>query len=56
VRALFRESASDAGYFMLSRGRLLVNRLPAVRWGQAPMLLALLSTQAAERGLRPMWE
>ena len=43
-----REAASE-GYFALSRGRWLTNRLAAVRWGQAPMLLALTHLQVAER-------
>jgi hypothetical protein len=51
IEALFRwtrRAEPRAGYFMLSRGRTFTNRLAAVRWGQAPMLLALEHLAAAE--------
>lgn len=59
TQALFRTTRSGpdaAGYFVLSRGRWFTNRLAAVRWGQAPMLLALTSLRAAENAVRPSWE
>ncbi len=58
TRALFRPSSvgqSESGFFIMSRGRRWTNALPAVRWGQAPMLLAFTHLLAAERGLRPLW-
>jgi glycosyltransferase involved in cell wall biosynthesis len=57
--ALFRftrRSDGEAGYFVMSRGRWFVNRLAAVRWGQAPMLLALTYLRAARAGLPPPWQ
>ena len=51
-----RQGSEEAGYFLLSRGRFVTNPLPAVRWGQAPMLLALTHLRAAAAGLRPAWE
>ncbi len=59
TRALFRFTRTgddEAGYFIMSRGRWLRNTLPAVRWGEAPMLLALTALLAAEKSLRPSWE
>lgn len=56
--ALFRfvrEGPEPRGYFILSRGRWLRNRLPAIRWGQAPMLVAFESLFVAEKGLSPSW-
>jgi len=47
---------SERGWFAAWRGRRGVNRVPLVRWGQAPMVLALDSLLAARRGLRPSWE
>ncbi len=58
THALFRPSSAggnEAGYFVMSRGRWWTNALPAVRWGQAPMLLAFTHLLAAERELRPLW-
>jgi hypothetical protein len=58
IDALYRETHSGAapeGYFIISRGRWTTNALPAVRWGQAPMLLALTYLQAARRGVQPTW-
>lgn len=43
-----RRGAEPAGYFVLARGRHVANRLAAVRWGQAPMLLALTHLAIAE--------
>ncbi|MFQ5599020.1 MAG: hypothetical protein ACE5G2_00545 [Candidatus Krumholzibacteriia bacterium] len=37
--------------FRLQRGRWFRNDLPAIRWGQAPMLLALAWLHAAQHGL-----
>jgi hypothetical protein len=58
TRALFRYTGRppEAGYFLMSRGRWWTNRLPVVRWGQAPMLLAYTSLLAAARRLPPSWE
>lgn len=59
IAALYRRTRSGpegAGYFVMSRGRWFTNPLPAVRWGEAPMLLALTYLQAARRGLPPSWE
>ena len=47
---------SERGWFAAWRGKLAVNRVPLVRWGQAPMVLALDSLLAARHGLRPSWE
>ena len=58
TRALFRPSspgAFESGFFVMSRGRWWTNTLPAVRWGQAPMLLAFTHLLAAESRLRPLW-
>ena len=46
---LTRHAPRTEGYFMMSRGRLFTNRLAAIRWGQAPMLLALAHLDAMER-------
>jgi len=51
-----RAAEPRAGYFAASRGRHVTNRIALVRWGQAPMLLALESLFAARAGLRPSWE
>jgi len=54
TRALFvftRRDVDEAGYFLMSRGRWVTNRVSAVRWGQAPMLLALTHLRAASVGL-----
>jgi hypothetical protein len=37
------------GYFLLSRGRTFRNALPAIRWGQAPMFLALAHLASLDR-------
>jgi hypothetical protein len=51
VSALFLVDATGhAGFFAATRGRHFVNRTPYVRWGQAPMLLALTFAWVAERG------
>lgn len=58
TEALFRlteREPEEKGYFILNRGRWLENRLPAIRWGQAPMLLALSFLLSAEEGLGPPW-
>ena len=44
-----RRAPHTEGYFIMSRGRLFTNRLAAVRWGQAPMLLALAHLEAMDR-------
>ena len=44
-----RRAPHAEGYFMMSRGRWFTNRLPAIRWGQAPMLLALAHLETMER-------
>jgi hypothetical protein len=52
IQKLFRwsrQGPEPEGYFLLARGRWFANRLPAVRWGQAPMLLALTHLQDAAR-------
>jgi len=52
IEQLFRitcHAPRTEGYFMMSRGRRLTNRLPAIRWGQAPMLLALAHLEAMNR-------
>lgn len=51
-----RRGHEPAGYFAQSRGRWFVNRVPVVRWGQAPMLLALASLRVAQRRVGPSWE
>jgi len=51
-----RSGERPAGYFLTSRGRWFRNALPMVRWGEAPMLLALTYLLAARRGLPPSWE
>ena len=43
---LFRDRG-DEGYFILSRGRVLTNRLYSLRWAQAPMIVAMLSLRRA---------
>ena len=56
IRALFRWTRREpepAGYFILARAGSIPNRLPAVRWGQAPMLLALAHLEAAARSVTP---
>jgi hypothetical protein len=58
IESLYRQTRggeAPEGYFVTSRGRWSTNALPAVRWGQAPMLLALTYLQAARRGLPPSW-
>jgi hypothetical protein len=47
--------AGERGYFIASRGRVFANRVPFVRWGQAPMLLALDQLLAVRRGVGPSW-
>jgi len=58
ARLYRRVRAGDrpAGYFITSRGRWFHNAVPMVRWGEAPMLLALTYLMAAQRGLPPAWE
>jgi hypothetical protein len=57
IERLFRWTRPDeAGYFVASRGRWLTNRVPFVRWGQAPMLLALDQLLAMRRGMSPSWQ
>jgi len=59
VDSLYRRVRSGerpAGYFLTSRGRWFRNALPMVRWGEAPMLLALTYLLAARHGLPPSWE
>src|SRR5262249_8605759 len=51
-----RAAEPRAGYFAAARGRFVTNRIPLVRWGQAPMVLALEALFAARAGLRPSWE
>lgn len=46
----------ERGWFAAWRGPRGLNRVPLVRWGQAPMVLALQSLLAARAGLRPAWE
>lgn len=48
-------AGGERGWFAAWRGRRGVNRVPLVRWGQAPMVLALDSLRAARRGLPPSW-
>jgi hypothetical protein len=48
-----RNGPEAMGYFIASRGRWTSNRLPYVRWGEAPMLRAITTLLAARRGLRP---
>ena len=50
------QAGIDQGWFAAWRGPRGVNRVPLVRWGQAPMVLALESLLAARAGLRPSWE
>jgi hypothetical protein len=50
VRELFVADAAGGGYFAATRRRWFVNRTPYVRWGQAPMALALTFAWRAERG------
>jgi hypothetical protein len=57
IERLFRWTRDGAaGYFVASRGRWLTNRVPFVRWGQAPMLLALDQLLATRRGVAASWE
>ena len=55
IATLFRFTAPDRGYFIASRGRWFTNRVPFVRWGQAPMLLALDQLLALRAGVPPSW-
>ena len=51
IEQLFRVTLDvprTEGYFVMSRGRYFTNRLAAIRWGQAPMLLALAHLEAME--------
>jgi hypothetical protein len=50
VRELFLADANGAGYFAATRRRWFVNRTAYVRWGQAPMALALTFAWTALRG------
>lgn len=40
VQALLFRRRGDGGYFVAGRGRFAVQRVPYIRWGQAPMFLA----------------
>jgi hypothetical protein len=52
VRELFlADPQASVGYFAATRRRWLVNRTPYVRWGQAPMALALTFAWAVQRGV-----
>ena len=50
VRELFLPDAEGGGYFAATRRRLFVNHTPYVRWGQAPMALALTLAWNAQHG------
>ncbi|MEJ7810903.1 MAG: hypothetical protein WKG32_10885 [Gemmatimonadaceae bacterium] len=50
VRELFLPDEQGGGYFAATRRPWIVNRTPYVRWGQAPMALALTHAWNAERG------
>ena len=53
VRNIFVDGGEGReGYFAAMRGRYFVNRTPYVRWGQAPMVLALTFAWTALRGGR----
>jgi hypothetical protein len=46
-----RNGPEAMGFFIASRGRWTSNRLPYVRWGEAPMLRAHATLLAARRGV-----
>jgi hypothetical protein len=50
VRELFLADEEGGGYFAATRRRWFLNRTPYVRWGQAPMALALTFAWSAQRG------
>ena len=51
VRDLFLgDGSAEGGYFAATRRRWFVNRTAYVRWGQAPMALALTFAWSAQRG------
>lgn len=52
VRELFLPEGDGVGYFAAMRGRRLRNNTPYVRWGQAPMMLALTHAWNVQRGGR----
>lgn len=58
IAALYRREPGSppCGSFRMSRGRWFSDATPMVRWGQAPMLLALVALRAAQRGLPPSWD
>jgi hypothetical protein len=52
VRELFLPNDEGGGYFAAMRARRLRNNTPYVRWGQAPMMLALTHAWNVQRGGR----
>jgi hypothetical protein len=50
VRELFLPDQDGDGYFAAMRGPRLRNNAPYVRWGQAPMMLALTHAWNVQRG------
>jgi hypothetical protein len=56
VRELFIPSHLGGGYFASVRGRHFTTKTPYVRWGQAPMMLALTHAWNAQRGGRAYLE
>jgi hypothetical protein len=50
IRQLFLPIEGGCGYFVARRNRFFVNKTPYVRWGQAPMVLALTHAWNATRG------